>query len=48
MAENETISLRIVSGLNSIPTGHCIHAFAARIHRAEMHAPMAVSQVAVK
>ena len=38
-------SLRAVSGLNSIPTGFCIHAFATRIHQAEIVAPSPVSQV---
>ena len=42
---NDTISLRIVSGLNAQPTGYCIHAFATRIHHAEMVAPKPVSQV---
>ena len=41
----DTISLRMVSGLNSQPTGYCIHAFATRIHQAEMVAPRPVSQV---
>ena len=39
------ISLRTVSGLNSQPTGCCIHALATSIHQAEMVAPMPVSQV---
>ena len=42
---NDTISLRMVSVLNSQPTGYCIHAFATRIHQAEMVAPKPVSQV---
>ena len=42
---NDTISLRIVSALNSQPTGFCIHALATRIHHAEMVAPRPVSQV---
>ena len=42
---NDTISLRIVSGLNSQPTGYCIHAFATRIHQAEIVAPKPVSHV---
>ena len=42
---NDAISLRMVSGLNSQPTGYCIHAFATRIHHAEMVAPKPVSQV---
>ena len=43
-----TISLRTVSGLNSMPTGHCIQAFATKIHQADMVAPMTVSQVAAR
>ena len=42
---NDTISLRMVSALNSQPTGFCIHALATRIHQAEMVAPRPVSQV---
>ena len=42
---NDTISLRMVSGLNSQPTGYCIQALATRIHHAEMVAPRPVSQV---
>ena len=42
---NDTISLRMVSGLNSQPTGYCIHALATRIHQAEMVAPSPVSHV---
>ena len=45
MAQKSIISLRAVSGLNCIPTGYCIHAFAVRIHSAEIFVPMAVSQV---
>ena len=41
----EVISLRIVSGLNSQPTGYCIHELATRIHHAEMVAPSHVSHV---
>ena len=44
-AQKSTISLRAVSGLNSIPTGFCIQAFATRIHQAEIVAPSPVSQV---
>ena len=44
-SKNDTISLRIVSGLNSHPTGYCIQALATRIHQAEMVAPSPVSQV---
>ena len=44
-AQKSTISLRAVSGLNSMPTGFCIHALATRIHQAEMVAPNPVSQV---
>ena len=39
------ISLRTVSGLNSQPTGYCIHEFATRIHQAEIVAPIPVSHV---
>ena len=42
---NDTISLRIVSGLNSHPTGSCIHELATSIHHAEMVAPSPVSHV---
>ena len=44
-AQKSTISVRIVSGLNSQPTGFCIHALATRIHQAEMVAPRPVSHV---
>lgn len=44
-AKKSTISLRMVSGLNSQPTGYCIHALATRIHHAEMVAPRPVSHV---
>ena len=44
-AMKSTISLRIVSGLNSIPTGYCIHELATRIHQADIVAPKPVSQV---
>ena len=44
-AQKSTISLRTVSGLNSIPTGCCIHALATRIHQAEIVAPNPVNQV---
>ena len=39
------ISLRTVSGLNSQPTGYCIHELATRIHHAERVAPRPVSHV---
>ena len=42
---NDTISLRMVSGLNSHPTGYCIQALATRIHHAEIVAPSPVSHV---
>ena len=42
------ISLRMVSGLNSQPTGHCIQALATKIHHAEMVAPSPVSHVEAK
>ena len=48
IAKKSTISFLIVSGLNSMPTGCCIHAFATKIQRAEMLAPMAVNQVDAK
>ena len=38
----------MVSGLNSHPTGYCIHALATRIHQALMVAPKPVSQVDAK
>ena len=44
-ARKSTISWRMVSGLNSQPTGHCIQALATNIHQAEMVAPRPVSQV---
>ena len=44
----DTISLRIVSGLNSQPTGYCIQALATSIHHAEMVAPSPVSHVEAK
>ena len=44
-SKNDTISLRMVSGLNSQPTGYCIHALATRIHQAEIVAPKPVSHV---
>ena len=44
-SKNDTISLRIVSGLNSQPTGYCIQALATRIHQADIVAPRPVSQV---
>ena len=47
-AKKSTISLRTVSGLNSMPTGCCIHALATRIHQAEIVAPKPVSQVEAK
>ena len=47
-AQKSTISWRTVSGLNSMPTGCCIHALAIRIHTAEMAAPMPVNQVAAR
>ena len=42
------ISLRMVEGLNSQPTGYCIQALATNIHRADKPAPNAVSQVDAK
>ncbi len=45
---NDTITLRIWAGSNSIPTGYCIHALATRIHSAERLAPIAVSHVAAR
>ena len=47
-SKNDTISLRTVSGLNSQPTGYCIHALATRIHHAEIVAPRPVNQVDAK
>ena len=44
-ARKSAISLRAVSGLNTMPTGLCIQALATRIHQAEIVAPSPVSQV---
>ena len=44
-AKKSIISLRTVSGLNSMPTGCCIQLFATSIHHAESVAPTPVSQV---
>ena len=44
-SRKDVISLRIVSGLKVHPTGYCIHAFATRIHQAEIVAPRPVSHV---
>ena len=41
----EAISLRTVSGLKVVPTGFCIQPLATRIQKAEIEAPMPVSQV---
>ena len=43
--QKSVISLRAVSGLNSIPIGYCIQELAIRIHIAERLVPMAVSHV---
>src|SRR5210317_1289269 len=40
------ISKRALSGLNAMPTGYCIQAFATRIHKAERFEPRATIQVA--
>ena len=42
---NDTISLRIVSGLKAQPTGFCIQALATSIHHADIVAPNPVSHV---
>ena len=47
-AQKSTISFRTESGLNSIPTGYCIQAFATKIHKADSVAPIVVSQVEAK
>ena len=47
-ARKSTISLRTVSGLNTIPTGYCIHELATRIHQADKVAPRPVSHVEAK
>ena len=47
-AQKSVISFRAVSGLNSIPTGFCIQAFATRIHNAEMLEPRNTIQVEVR
>jgi hypothetical protein len=44
-AAKSVTSIRMVSKLNSAPTGYCIQPFAIRIHRAEKLAPSAISQV---
>ena len=44
-SKNDTISLRIVSALNSQPTGDCIQALATSIHHAEIVAPNPVNHV---
>ena len=44
-AQKSTISLRTVSGLNSIPTGCCIQPFATRIQKADIAAPIPVIHV---
>ncbi len=41
-------SIRIVSALNSAPTGFCIHALAIRIHSAERFEPSATRKVTSK
>ena len=43
-----TITLRIWSAENSMPTGYCIHELATRIHHALRLAPKAVSHVAAR
>ncbi len=42
------ISMRMVSGLNTAPTGFCIQPLAIRIHSAEKLVPSAISQVMVR
>ena len=44
-AQKSTISFLMVSGLNSIPMGYCIQAFATRIQNADRVAPRVTSQV---
>ena len=44
-AQKSTISFRTVSGLNSIPTGFCIQAFATKIQNADNVAPTIVNHV---
>ncbi|MPL74476.1 hypothetical protein SDC9_20288 [bioreactor metagenome] len=46
--QKSTISFLAVSGLNCIPVGNCIHAFATRIQRAERFVPMATKYVEIK
>ena len=41
----DVISMRIVSGLNRLPTGFCIQPLAMRIHRAERLEPRATMNV---
>ncbi|OPZ25673.1 MAG: hypothetical protein BWZ00_01799 [Bacteroidetes bacterium ADurb.BinA174] len=48
IAQKSTISLRTVSGLNSMPIGYCIQALATKIQNADKVAPIVVSQVDAK
>ncbi|MPM41741.1 hypothetical protein SDC9_88400 [bioreactor metagenome] len=47
-AQKSTISFLAVSGLNSIPAGYCIQAFATSIQSADRMVPIATSQVESK
>ena len=40
--------MRMVSGLNTAPTGFCIQPLAIRIHSADRLVPSAISQVTVR
>ncbi|MNN83499.1 hypothetical protein D3C81_2005440 [compost metagenome] len=47
-AMKSTTSMRIVSGLNTAPTGFCIQPLAIRIHSADRLVPNAINQVTVR
>ncbi|MCY1371812.1 hypothetical protein D9M69_589770 [compost metagenome] len=47
-AQKSVISMRMVSKLNSAPTGFCIQPLAIRIHRAERLVPTAIRMVTIK
>ena len=48
MAMKSVISMRMVSKLNSAPTGACIQPLAIRIHSADRLVPMAINVVTSK
>ena len=47
-AKKSVTSIRMVSGLNRLPTGCCIQALAIRIHSAEKFEPNATHQVTAR